>query len=194
MTIMHRVRLQYTGFVNGPAVSTLFFVPTTPTDSTAQAAVDRVRDFMVAIKPYIYAACTWTVSGQVDDVDSVSGDLQSSHAVVDRSDGGSGSINPVPPANQLMYRFETGQVVNGKRIRGHLYIPGSDTFNAAGQPSGGIVTASPAALSALVGTTTPLVVWSRPVGPHGAVRPGNARSIISSTLRSKYAILRSRRD
>lgn len=194
MVAMHRVRLQWTGFVSGPAVSTLFFTPSADSSANAQTVVNRVAAFMTSIKSSIYGSCTWTVSGQVDVIDDHTGDLNGSWGVTGASDGGSGSVNPVPQANQLNIRFETGVVYNGKRVRGHMYIPGSCTFNAAGAPSGAILTQVPANMAALLGPTHPLTIWRRPIGPHGSINNGLGYPATAGLLQPKYAVLRSRRD
>lgn len=194
MVNMHRVRVQWTGFVNGPSVSTVFFLPGTDTSANAQSEVNRMGAFLTAIKSSLYSALTWTVSGNVDVIDDITGNLQGSWGVTPVTDGGSGTINPVPQANQLNIRLETGVVFNGKRRRGHLYIPGSDTFNAGGSPSGAIVTQVPANIGALLGPTNPLVVWRRPIVPPAGSVPGTSYPVTSGVLQSKYAVLRSRRD
>jgi hypothetical protein len=194
VTSMHRIRVLWTGSVVGPAVSTLFLVPTAPTDATAQACVTKVGAFLTGIKAGIGAGTTWSVSGNVDDVDGVTGDLTGFHAVTASNDGGSATGQPAPPANQVNIRLETGQIVNGHRVRGHLYIPGYSQFDSLGHVTGTIVSSTATAAPAFLSATNPPVVWHRPVGRHGATRPGAIFTITSMNVAPKMAVLRSRRD
>jgi hypothetical protein len=178
----------------GPSVSTLFLIPATPTDATAQACVTKVATFLTAIKASFAGGQTWTVLGNVDDIDDHTGDLQGFHAVTPATDGGSASGDPLPPANQLNLRLETGQVINGKRFRGHWYLPGFGEFGSNGAPSGAIFANVAGAAAALYGGANPLVVWHRPKGPHGSIANGQAQNVTSIGVAPKFAVLRSRRD
>lgn len=194
MTTMHRIRVNYTGYVVGASVSTLFFIPSTPTDATAQACVTKVAAFLTAVKAGFVSPTGWTVQGAVDDVDDHTGDLTGFHAVTSASDGGSASGNPPPPSLQANLRLATGQVINGKRLQGHWYIPGPAGVNA-----GGLLTATLPPLvatnaPALIGGTNPMQVWHRPRGLHGSIAQGVAQNVTGMTVAPKLAVLRSRRD
>lgn len=191
---MHRIRVNYSGVVVGPSVSTIFFIPAVPTDATAQACVNKVGTFLTAIKSSFAGGQSWTVSGFVDDIDDHTGDLQGFHAVTQATDGGSASGDPLPPAVQLNLRIETGQIINGRRFRGHWYLPGFGEAGSNGAPSGAIFANVAAAAPALLTGTNPLVVWHRPKGPHGSIANGVAQNSTSMTVVPKFAVLRSRRD
>lgn len=194
MTTMHRVRVSYSGVVVGPSVSTLFFVPAAPTDATAQAVVNKVGAFLTAIKASFAGGQSWTVLGNVDDIDAVNGNLQGFHAVTQATDGGSASGDPLPPANQLNLRLDTGVVVNGRRLRGHWYLPGYGEFGSNGAPSGAIFASVAGAAAALYGGTNPMVVWHRPNPPGTGATNGTITNVSGITVAPKFAILRSRRD
>lgn len=194
MTVIHRVRVSYTGVVVGPSVSTLFFVPTAPTDATAQAVVTKVATFLTAIKASFAGGQAWTVLGNVDDIEATNGSLVGFHAVTQATDGGSASGDPLPPAIQLNLRLDTGQVVNGRRLRGHWYVPGYGEFGSNGAPTGAIFTSVAGAAAALYGGTNPMVVWHRPSPPNSGATNGTIHNVNGITVAPKFAVLRSRRD
>lgn len=194
---MIRVRTLWTGGVVGGGVSTHYFLATAPPNTAqAQALVDRVRDFWAQLKPAILSTNTYTVSGVCDDLNYGSGVLQTSITVTSRSDGGSGSGEQLPPANQALIRWETGQFINGKRFRGRTFIPGITETCSNGAPTGVLLTAVPAAVTAIDPTNAsfPLVIWHRPLNPGPGGSGGDAKGVTSGALQGKFAVLRSRRD
>jgi hypothetical protein len=193
-TTMHRIRVNYTGYVVGPAVSTLFFSPGTPTDATAAACVTKVAAFLTAIKSGVVSPTAWTVQGAVDDIDSDTGDLVGFHNGSSATDGGSASGNPPPPSLQANLRLNTSIVFNRRRVLGHWYLPGPAGVNAAGSPTGALLTTVAANYATLIGGTAPMLVFHRPKGPHGTVQHGLAVQVQSITVAPKLAVLRSRRD
>jgi hypothetical protein len=86
-------------------------------------------------------------------------------------------------------RFETGVIVNGRRVRGRAFVPGlSEPMNtAAGNPLNTLVTLMISAGQGLItdpGNT--LMVWSR--------THSQAHEATAAGASSKWATLRSRRD
>jgi hypothetical protein len=195
---MMRVRTSWVGVVTGPAVSTHYFLSATSPDAAmSQAVVDRVRDFWIQMGAVIYGGVTWTVSGQVDSLDYVSGALNSSQLVTSRTGVGtaSGGTEPLPSPIQGLLRLETGTIVNSKRFRGRLFIPGITEIYSNPNPTTPVFTAGTAAVAAANGSTTfPWVVWHRPPTSGVGHTGGLVRAIVSGGIQPKWAVLRSRRD
>lgn len=194
MAVLHRIRVNYTGYVVGTSVSTLFFAPASPTDATALASVNKVAAFLTAIKAGFISPTAWTVQGAVDDVDSVTGDLTGFHSVASASDGGSGSGSPPPPSLQANLRMPTNVIIDGRRLLGHWYIPGPAGVNAAGLITATLPPLVASNYPALIASPNPMVVWHRPKGPHGSIAGGTAVNVQSIAVAPKLAVLRSRRD
>lgn len=195
---IYRVRASFITGPTGPAVSTFYFLPSSSVSSTeAQAAVDKVRDFLVPFKPAILATFTWTIQAQVDVLDALTGDLLQWFTVTSRTDGGSGTGEQLPSANQALVRLSTAGVRNGKRVRGRIFLPGSTELasDSLGHPAGAWLSGVATAMTSLTtGSTPSAVVWARPKGPHGAIQTGQVYSIQAGSMAPFFAVLRSRRD
>lgn len=91
----------------------------------------------------------------------------------------------------LRVTWETGTIVNGRRLRGRTYIvPSVGAADATGTPStasmAALKTAADALINASVINNTPLAVWSR---ANSAVM-----AVTSAVVSDRTAVLRSRRD
>jgi hypothetical protein len=107
---------------------------------------------------------------------------------------GTFASDALPRQTQGLVRIGTNTVVNGRRLRGRLFIPGpgEGDNDTGGTPSSGYTTAVTSAFAGLltVGATTSLpVVWHRP-GPGGA---GASSLWTSVTTAPTWSVLRSRR-
>lgn len=190
-----RQRVTYAGgLLVGPAVSTLHWLGTGNLASDAATIQTRTFNFLEAIKSHFAGGSTWAVKGQVDVIDMVTGDLVNSITIADMNSGGSASGEPLPPANQAHVRLETGAIVRSRRFRGHWYIPNVAEAVSNGQWNGSQTALINGAKAAFIGSGILPVVYSRPVGPHGAVRGGSYSSVTDMIGVTKFAILRSRRD
>lgn len=195
---MITVRTTFAGVVNGPAVAThRFLSATAPTQAQCQAVVDRVEQFWIAMGAVMYGGLTYTVQGAVDVLDYVSGALNSSQACTSVSHAGtaSGGTEPLPNVIQGLLRLETGTIVNGKRFRGRLFIPGITEIYSNPAPTAAVITAGANAITAANGSSTfPWVVWHRPQNPGPGGTGGLTRGIVGGGIQPKWAVLRSRRD
>lgn len=189
-----QTRVTYAGgTIVGPAVSTLYFTVTGSDTVDATAARDKLAAFFAACKTN-FCQVIYTFGGVCDVIESTTGDLLRSVTVPTVIDAGSASGEALPAANQLNIRTETGFILRNRRLRGHWYMPGFAEVSSNGNPSGSIVANVTAAkVAMLAGSVRPLV-WSRPVGPHGATRLGQAVVVSDMNVVLKFAILRSRRD
>jgi len=163
----------------------------------AATCAGRVRGAWDVVKTILPGSLNVDVQPVVDVLDELNGSLINSFAITPpaRVTGtGVSSAAPVEVAGGLV--LDTGTVVNGRRLRGRLFI--SPLAQAAQQgvtPPAGTITAINAMGVALIGATPPFatapcVVWRRPT----TSTAGLTRNVISATIAGKWFVLRSRRD
>lgn len=194
MVELMRMRVTYSGgSLVGTCVSTLHYTPTGSDAADAAAGQSKSAALFAAIKS-TFAPGIVTFLGQADFIDQATGDLLRSVNIANVTDGGSASGEPLPPANQVNLRMETGVILNGKRLRGHWYLPLAAEASSNGNLTGSIFANLATAKAAwLAGAVRP-VVYHRPVGPHGSTRPGTSAVVSDVVAQPKFAVLRSRRD
>lgn len=185
---MLRVRTVFGGVQGTPWYSNLYFRGTEDTDAIeAHAAVD---DFWTALATVICTPVTWTIEGEVAVLDTVTGQPVATHQVPPETGAGSASgVARVPTALQILVRLGTGVFLNGRRVRGRIFIPGSGEGNwENGLLTPSTVTAVNSAVGLLLNNTptNEFVVWSR--------RNGQMHNVISREVWTSGAVLRSRRD
>lgn len=186
---LYRIKTTFSGGTGTPWVSLMFMFDVTSSSAIASAGNTAVGAFWGAVDANMKTNVTWATDGTVDELNT-DGTLIASYSVTPVTGAGGQSDDSLPPATQANIRWETGQIVDGKRIRGHTYIPGltEGSSNSGGQWNGGSVGGvTQTAINTLVAVTNPsLSVWSRK----------NAQSfdVTGGAVQSKFAVLRSRRD
>lgn len=195
MTIQ-RVTTTISGFSGGPGVWRHYFKDVSGLHDavTAQLAVDRVRDAVVAGGALFAASVTYSVSGLVDELDEGTGQIVDQESVTGRTQigAGSGALGPVPIG--LVAQYNTEDFANGRRIRGRSFL----------NPIRSAYTNNPAPLAAELAlalafanklddqgaTTLRFGVYTRP-------KPGQAgawHNVANCNVPAKWTVLRSRRD
>jgi len=181
-----RVRTTFTGpMVVGGGVQDFYFDSNV---GTTQDAVDAAHTFWTAahdcfrvdtIAHFPSEVTILGANGVITGIDSVT--APGNVSGVDDSD-------PLPPQTQMLVRWRTGQFSNGREVRGRTFIPSAgEATSFLGAPTASRVAALAAAANTLVtDTSAQLVVWSR---THQVAFP-----VDSSSVWSKFATLRSRRD
>jgi hypothetical protein len=195
---MLRLRVQLGGDTVGQGLATFHFVGD-DTTSGATAAATAVSAFMTALNPIRPAYGTWAILPDVQEISVGDNKVSDSFAVTATAGTGTNGATQLPFTTQGLIRLRTGVFVNGRELKGRLFIPGpSQTSNANGAPTSTYVSTLNSAATNLMGATGPdWAVYSRPF--EGSVRDpnprlGQAASLSSATCWSKWAVLRSRRD
>lgn len=198
MATLFRVRCAFSGWPSGgPGVSTHYFHDTVVLDDTsAQLAANRVRDAMIAGHTLFTGAFTWTVSSQVDKVDSENGDVTGTIGVTGSTGVGASGSGWAPTPIAVMVRFETDLFIAGHRVRGRTYLSPIDVsmMEGDGTPTANALTHANSFATAMENagaTTLQHVIWHRP--KKGAT-DGQFAPVSGHVVPNKYAILRSRRD
>jgi hypothetical protein len=160
------------------------------TGGSAADAVAAVRQFWFAISGQLSTSVTANVSGVVDTIDPVTGDLTGSEATTaPASVTGSQASAPLPIEVQALVTWETGVVADGRRQRGRTFVPGltEDTNSDGVAPSSATRTVLDLAAAALVAdANSVLLLWRRAAGSQSPITSG--------ATRLKWSYLRSRRD
>lgn len=147
--------------------------------------------FLGNIDGSLTVGTTWTVRTTGRELDDATGGLVDawSDATVRTGTGGVGT-EPVADSTQVLYQWHTGDIVNGRFLRGRTFIPG---LAASNLDSGNL---DPAVASGFAGYGTTLIsagvglgVWHRPQGGAG----GQFETTNSCTVWTEFAVLRRRR-
>jgi hypothetical protein len=160
----------------------------------AQTITNSIRTWAGLICQGLSSQVSVTPGSEVRRLDTASGVLTGVFSVTPGTTiPGNVSQQPVADASQVMLRWGTGTIINGRRLVGRTFLPGLPV----GSLSGGNIAAATvtdfankaqALVTALAGTA-PVVVWHRPVNGAG----GSDALVTGGTCWSEVAVLRRRR-
>lgn len=154
----------------------------------ASGAVTALWTLIGAMATYIDDALVASISGDAEIIDVSNGQITSVVSVTGAVNAGSATGDALPPLVQGLARFNTGTYINGRQLKGRMFIPGMMEANntVVGLPSAGMIGAINTALASYIGHASDPSVFS---DTHHA-----ASSISSATLSPKWSYLRTRRD
>lgn len=190
---MYRFNIQWNGVVG--LATTSFYVagdPAAPDPAEAQALHDRVVAFFTSIKGLLPSSVSLSSSATVDVIQQQSGQLLNTVPVTPGAGiVGSGVSTFSAPSGALL-RLNTGQFVNGRVVKGHIFlVPMATTvYNADGGISASTLSTVNAAAATLIGSGSGIAVWHRPKAGAG----GLAVPVVSASTSPIVAVLTSRRD
>lgn len=150
-----------------------------------------LNTFLGSIDGALDAGTTWTVATGGREWDSNTGALTGAWTNTTSYTGVGGVAGEaVPDACQLLFRWQTNTVVNGRFLTGRTYIPGCGLINV---DEGNVEESIRAAIEGNGNTfaasgATP-VVWHRPVAGSG----GQEVQMASCSVWEEFAVLRGRR-
>lgn len=186
---MIRVTTRFIGMTGSPYYNTLYFGGATQGEADAAAAA--ARQFWGGCASGISTLLDGQVLSEVEFVDPATGQVTGTEATTTTAIEGFAAGEPLPPANQGLCRLLTNTFVNGRRLRGRVFVPGPTEAM-----SGGVAP-----------TTTYLGYLNTAIGllQSEGIAAGNAgvyspthrvfAPITSGTAWSEgWAVLRSRRD
>jgi hypothetical protein len=197
------VRTQWSGTTGGPGLTQFAVIGAAGGDwnpSGTQSAVNAVRTFWDALKGYLPDEVRLLVLPSIDVYDRVTGDLVDTYTAGTAPATVAGSsAGTYAGGAGMKITWNTGQIRNGRRVRGSTFIvpAASIVYTANGTIGGTIMTNVGTAASNLISQLnaggTPLAIYSRPVNGDNA-RAGFATEVIAGACGSKTAVLRGRRD
>lgn len=205
MAQIGRLRIPWEGVASGSGLSTIFFKPT-PADSAVTgdegtAAVSGVKGFFDAIAGLLPNNISITYPTAADVLNDVNGQLLGSVAITQPSvTTGTDIATWAAPAGAYV-RWETGVIVDGRRLRGRTYIVplSSAEYDDSGNLGSATITTLQSAANSMLtaaatASTWDYAVWHRPVITAGVVtRNGSSSPVTSALVRDFTAVLKSRR-
>jgi len=173
---------------NGPGKVSVMYFNSGVAVATQRAAI---KTWMNGTIGALDTSTSYVVATSGREWDSATGALTGawSDATV-QSGTGTASGEPLPDVCQVLYRWGTGTIVNGRFLTGRTFLPGVARINDV---DGNLESAIRVALQS-VGQTfatsgaTP-VVWHRPVSGSG----GSEAQMTTCNVWSEFAVLRRRR-
>lgn len=185
MASIWRVTTLYSGgAITGPGINRLYFSESV-TSGDAQSAV---AAFYTSLTANIVNTITFTISGQVEEINDATGDITGVEDTDVVTVTGANAQDNLPLGTSLVAQLFTNTFINGRRLRGRIYLPGFvEPNNAAGVPDATIKTAVKGYLGTLHdGGANGLLVYSP---THGL-----SSSVTKTDVNPKWGLLHSRRD
>lgn len=199
MAVILRTSATVTGSgLPGAGLTQLYWAPGSVGGSTADASdcLARFRSLWVSIGTRLTSTISFVFDTTVLAIEATTGVLTGSFTAASAATvvGGSGS-EALPRQTQALIKWGTATVINGRRVRGRLFVPGvqEGDNDGAGLPVSALVTALTTAGAAVFipgATASEPVVWHRPVGGAGGASP----LMTSAAGGTTWAVLRSRRS
>lgn len=193
---IYRVRTTLTGVSGLPGLHTAYFAePTSGNPTSAAAVAARVRGAWDVFKTTMAVGISIQVQAGVDFLDPTTAGLLGSYPITPPAVVTSTGSGIAAPQVQGGVVLDTSIVVNGRRLRGHMFLGPLSTSSVSGAtPPAGLNSNLDAFGVALIGASpplsNPLVVWHRPSAP--GVPDGSDSPVLSAQHATKYFTLRSR--
>jgi len=182
----------------GGGLSTLYWAPGTVGGSTADATdcLARFRGVFTSFIARIPLSINYTFDQTVLAIEATTGVLvQAFTAAPALTVVGTLAGDVLPRQTQGLLRWGTATVINGRRVRGRLFMPApaEDQNDTGGTPIAAYQTALTTAGATVFvagATSSEACVWHRP----NASGPGASPDITSAAASPTWSLLRSRRS
>jgi hypothetical protein len=147
--------------------------------------------FLGSVAGALDSGTTYTIATSGREWNSTTGALTGAWTETTAYTGpGLVSGQAVPDATQILFRWQTGTIVNGRFLSGRTFIPGCAAIN---QDEGNLEESLRAAIEAngvtFAGSAATPVVWHRPVAGTG----GQQVQMTDCSVWEEFAVLRGRR-
>lgn len=187
--MVYEVLVDWTAENCQPGLSVMYFDESGIAIGTARTAIDQLYTDVAA---RLDSLTTWTVRTSGKILDNTTGTLTGFWSDATAATGtGTLSGIPVPNASQVLLRWRTTSIINGRLLQGRTYVPGLGTGSLdGGQLSSAAQTAFQTAQATFLATVAPdFVIWHRPNGSD----PGTIRNVESGATWNELATQRRRR-
>lgn len=187
---MYRIETQLTGEAGTPYYMVGYFAATIGAADDAHKAWHAfvLRDASNSGGAYPSGVVIRT-QPEIPLVNPVDGAVLEVQTTAARETVGSGSGPFLPPSNQILVRWRTGNYVNRREVRGRTNCPypAEDISTTRGRVESGMVSlVNQWANTLITDASSNFVVWSK--------KNGEWQSVISGSTWDQFAVLRSRRD
>ena len=185
---MREVIVDWTIPGNGGGLNVLYFDDNHPVAEQR----DALGLALETMEPRLSTLASWVIRTEGRQLDPATGTLIGSWSDFRTIGGqGTGAGTVVSNASQVLLKWGTVAIVDGRLVRGRTYIPGLDPINVF---QGNLSQAAQASFQAatatlLAGAGSGLVVWHRP----NAKGPGSAHPVSGTSVWSEIAVQRRRR-
>jgi len=173
---------------NSPGGTTVLYFDDVGTVADQRAALD---DFLNACTVSLHTSTTYTIATSGREMDTATGALTGQWVESTAyTDNGAQTGQPVANATMILLRWETGQVVSGRFLKGRTFLPGATSgVITAGEVQASTQTALNDAMETYIASNGAHSVWHRPTDGAGGV----AFQVTAGTTWNEFAVLRQRR-
>ena len=186
--MLREITTNWTTLSGRPGTTVMYFQTSQPASDQRSA----LATFWTAISDALDAATTWEIATSGKEIDPATGTLTGTWAdgTARAGDGNSTGAGPVPDATQALVQWQSGVIVNGRRVRGRTFVPGfSQDVIISGELGAGTVTGLTTAAQNFLNAMPAFNIWHRP----SASGPGQAVTPNVATVWTELAVLRRRR-
>ena len=185
MTDIRRYRVDWSGLTGLPGYSTFYC-------GSAITLGSELSTFFNAIKNQFPAPLTFTIPNSGDLIDDATGELTGAWSGSGGTAPASSSSGAYMAGTGAYIQWNTGSIVNGRRLKGRTFLCPLKSDNA--DSSGNISSAAHAVLDPALATLVAagkVMVWHRPTSPGGS----DSVAIVagSASIAPSVTSLRSRR-
>lgn len=183
---MRRVRTIVTGVAGSPYYLVGYF---DAQEGTAADCVLAWSNFCLPTPADGLEGSVWETQGVTEIVDPVSGNVTGIDSTATIFKTGDTEYQTLPPSNQCLIRWRTGNYVAGREVRGRTNLPlqSKDSADTDGKVAGFVANAYTTRAQLLVDNADIThVVWSKKNGVWWATESGSCWT--------EFSILRTRRD
>jgi hypothetical protein len=198
-----RVRTVFSGGPGAPCLSTIYFNETGGAIAAdAAAAAAGVRAFWLSLQGIIADVWRADVQPEVAQVDAATGEVTTVQSATTAQVVMTASNTGLPQAVQGVVRLRTGDFIDGREVRGRIFIPGltQASNNQGDLTSTAQSTILTAANAMRTDSATILAVYQREREPYinkkGEAIPhrdGSIHGVTACSVWSEFGVLRSRR-
>lgn len=177
MSVINRYRVNWTGFTGAPGLSTFY------SDGASTAALAAIRTFFNSCTTYLPTSLTLDFPGTGDQLESTTGALTGVWSVAPPLPViGAAPTGFFAGGTGVRVIWETGVIVNGRRVKGSTFIVPLSTFayDTNGTMTSGGFSAINNAAGVLAGTGL-LKIWSRPNAGGSAITTVSAGRCVDAT-------------
>jgi hypothetical protein len=193
---IYQVRTNWTGSF-GATDSVMHF---DQVSGTAQQAATAVMNMWQSIDNALHSSVSWALDTDVRTLNEATGALSAIATVSAASATGSGTGDYVDLLQGLIV-WNTGEVVDGRLLRGRTFIPGitEASVDTTGRPTSGFASVVNTAVSTLIAdVNSQPVVWHRPVysgtgSSRVLERNGSFEASTSAALKNRFSYMSGRR-
>jgi len=90
--------------------------------------VNAVHTFWFTMKGAIQTGVTWTVQGEVAQIENTTGELVGIINVPSLTNVGTAADEALPWATQALVQLNTNDFVHSRRVRGRIFVPAMGAF------------------------------------------------------------------